>query len=55
VLEQVDDLCDQASEAAKLIGQSLLQVRSARSELADGVDDHTQIRKRLRELLESRV
>jgi hypothetical protein len=54
-LEQVDDLRNQFSEAAELTGQCRLQSRSIVSELADDVDDHTQIRKRLCELLESHV
>jgi len=44
-LEQVDDLPNEWSEVAELIGQSRLQVRGLVSELADDVDDHTQIRK----------
>jgi hypothetical protein len=54
-LEQVDDLRNQSSEAAELIGQCWLQSRRIVSELADDVDDHTQIRKRLGELIESHV
>jgi hypothetical protein len=54
-LEQVYDLRNQFSEAAELIGQCRLQSRRIVSELAYDGDDHTQIRKRLCELLESHV
>jgi hypothetical protein len=45
VLEQVDDLRDQCSEAEELIGQCWLQLCNTVSVLAENVDDHTQIRK----------
>jgi hypothetical protein len=53
MLEQVDNLRNEASEPVELIDHCWPQWCNLVSELAGGVDDHTEIRERLCELLES--